>query len=69
MVILLEDTSRQVSPTEFERMAGKESSKKWKATIRILRDNGAFPIGSGATHVPSEASGVFRHPPSLPSHL
>lgn len=24
-----------VSPTEFERMAGKAASKKWKASIRI----------------------------------
>ena len=31
---------RRVSPTEFERLAGKESSKKWKATIRVLGTNG-----------------------------
>ena len=26
---------REVSPTEFERLAGKAASKKWKASIRI----------------------------------
>jgi hypothetical protein len=26
---------RDVSPTEFERLAGKAASKKWKASIRI----------------------------------
>ena len=25
----------QVSPTEFERLAGKAASKKWKASIRV----------------------------------
>lgn len=40
MSVVLEDTGRQVTPTEFERLAGKESSKKWKATIRILRETG-----------------------------
>ncbi len=26
---------REVSPTEFERLAGKAASKKWKASIRV----------------------------------
>lgn len=26
---------REISPTEFERMAGKAASKKWKASVRI----------------------------------
>ncbi len=33
---MLQMTNGQiVSPTEFERMAGKAASKKWKASIRI----------------------------------
>ena len=33
LVIL--DGGREISPTEFERMAGKAASKKWKASVRI----------------------------------
>ncbi|CAG9464975.1 unnamed protein product [Pedinophyceae sp. YPF-701] len=33
--------NREVSPTEFEKLAGKESSKKWKATIRVERADGS----------------------------
>ena len=29
------DGGREISPTEFERMAGKAASKKWKASVRI----------------------------------
>lgn len=34
MCVILEG-GRDVSPTEFERLAGKAASKKWKASIRI----------------------------------
>ena len=41
LVIL--DGGREISPTEFERMAGKAASKKWKASVRIdkVRSNPA----------------------------
>ena len=29
-----------VSPSEFERLAGKGSAKKWKASVRVLKENG-----------------------------
>lgn len=35
MCIRLKEGGREVSPTEFERLAGKAASKKWKASIRI----------------------------------
>ncbi len=34
MAVRLEG-GREVSPTEFERLAGKAASKKWKASIRV----------------------------------
>lgn len=34
MLVIL-DGGREVSPTEFERLAGKAASKKWKASIRV----------------------------------
>ena len=34
------ENGSSVTPTEFERLAGKSSSKKWKASIRIERSGG-----------------------------
>ncbi|GFR43633.1 hypothetical protein Agub_g4733, partial [Astrephomene gubernaculifera] len=31
---------RTLSPTEFERIAGKAASKKWKVTLRVLTPGG-----------------------------
>ena len=59
------DTARQtvemeggqrVSPTEFERLAGKSSSKKWKSSIRVDKvcyfcTPGAPPLHSCASIV------------------
>jgi hypothetical protein len=39
MSIVTED-GRHCSPTEFEKLAGKATAKKWKASIRVLRSNG-----------------------------
>ena len=33
--LVVRDGGREISPTEFERMAGKAASKKWKASVRI----------------------------------
>jgi len=33
-------TKCDVSPSDFEAAAGKESAKKWKQTIRIVNDDG-----------------------------
>jgi hypothetical protein len=41
LVIL--DGGREVSPTEFERMAGKAASKKWKASVRIDKASAQSP--------------------------
>jgi hypothetical protein len=32
---IIMDGNKDVSPTEFERLAGKAASKKWKASIRV----------------------------------
>lgn len=32
---VLMSNGQTVSPTEFERIAGKAASKKWKASIRV----------------------------------
>lgn len=37
------DGGREVSPTEFERLAGKAASKKWKASIRIDKVQQSIP--------------------------
>jgi SAND domain len=36
-----------VTPTEFERMAGKGASKKWRCTLRVAKANGAPGIMLG----------------------
>lgn len=36
-----------ISPTEFERLSGKGSSKKWKCTIRVRKANGLPGITMG----------------------
>ncbi len=47
---MLQMTNGQiVSPTEFERMAGKAASKKWKASIRIDK---ASPIPDLSVPIP-----------------
>lgn len=43
-VIKLKETGAEVSPTEFERLAGRGSAKKWKVSVRI-----DSPEGQGMT--------------------
>jgi len=43
-VIKLKETGAEVSPTEFERLAGRGSAKKWKISVRI-----DSPEGQGMT--------------------
>lgn len=55
LVIL--DGGREISPTEFERMAGKAASKKWKASVRIdkVSSCSAFTHCLWQSHCISEA--------------
>lgn len=46
MAVLL-DSGKLVTPTEFERLAGKASSKKWKASIRVQKADGRPGITMG----------------------
>ena len=54
-VVTLE-SGQTVSPTEFERLAGKSASKKWKASIRV--DKVRPPLLP--CHNPSEAVPDWR---------
>eukprot|EP00775_Hariotina_reticulata_P014032 gene14032-14147_t len=44
---VLTDGGSLVSPTEFERLSGKGSSKKWKCTLRVRKANGLPGITMG----------------------
>ena len=33
-------TGMEVSPTEFERIGGRATTKKWKTSVRLLEEDG-----------------------------
>ncbi|GIL98347.1 hypothetical protein Vretimale_3734, partial [Volvox reticuliferus] len=58
---------KSISPSEFERLAGKAASKKWKVTLRVIRANGQLgpTLGEHLVELGLEEPAA----PRAPSHL
>ena len=53
-------TGRRLTGTEFEKVSGKEKAKKWKASVRVLHEDGTTgeTIGDWLQVRPSVQSAV-----------
>ena len=38
--VYVNGAGEDVSPTEFERLGGRATTKKWKTSVRLLEENG-----------------------------
>ena len=51
---------KDLGPTEFERLAGKASSKKWKASCRVIAPDGSTRTTIGDYLVVSALTDLIR---------
>ncbi|GIL47093.1 hypothetical protein Vafri_4004, partial [Volvox africanus] len=58
---------KSISPSEFERLAGKAASKKWKVTLRVIKPSGQLgpTLGEHLVELGLEEPAA----PRVPSHL
>lgn len=58
VVVRMGDTVAEVSPIEFEQMAGKGTNKKWRASIRVTEEGKSE--GDAAWSVFAHAHGIVH---------